>query len=187
MANVTASQCDAKISSNQSVVLKCPHGRQRYRCKECGGSGICEHGRRRSQCRECKGSGICGHGYYRSKCKECKGVSICEHERQRFQCKECGTHAGLKKAGFTKDEINQIGRIEICQFPRCTIRRPTKFCSDHDHKDGVLSRESYRGEVCNGCNIRLADLDKHPEWATPEILEFMKRRPFNSALTSTKV
>jgi hypothetical protein len=25
--------------------LKCPHGKQKSRCKECGGSGICAHGR----------------------------------------------------------------------------------------------------------------------------------------------
>ena len=25
---------------------KCIHGKQKYRCKECGGSAICEHGKR---------------------------------------------------------------------------------------------------------------------------------------------
>ena len=35
---------------------RCPHGRQRNYCKECGGSGICEHGRQRSKCKECGGS-----------------------------------------------------------------------------------------------------------------------------------
>ena len=42
-----------------TTVTPCPHGRRRYRCKECGGSGICEHGRERSICKECGGSGIC--------------------------------------------------------------------------------------------------------------------------------
>ena len=37
---------------------RCPHGRQRYFCKECGGGGICEHGRRRSKCKECGGSSL---------------------------------------------------------------------------------------------------------------------------------
>ena len=36
----------------------CPHGRQRYYCKDCGGKGICEHGWQRNRCNEC-GSG--GH------------------------------------------------------------------------------------------------------------------------------
>ena len=31
----------------------CEHGRQRYRCKDCGGSGLCEHDRVRSQCKTC--------------------------------------------------------------------------------------------------------------------------------------
>ena len=35
----------------------CEHGRQRSRCKECGGSSICEHGRQRRKCKECGGSG----------------------------------------------------------------------------------------------------------------------------------
>ena len=32
----------------------CEHGRERNRCKECGGVYICEHGRRRSDCKECR-------------------------------------------------------------------------------------------------------------------------------------
>ena len=50
---------------------KCQHGRQRHRCKECGGAGICQHGRRRTRCKECGGASICQHGRQRSYCKEC--------------------------------------------------------------------------------------------------------------------
>ena len=53
--------------------VKCEHGQQRSRCKECGGNGICEHGRRRSQCKDCGGASICEHGRRRSGCKECGG------------------------------------------------------------------------------------------------------------------
>ena len=83
------------------------HGRQRYSCKECGGSGICEHGRQRYSCKECGGSGIREHGRIRCKCKECGGSksastvvyalsarggvsAFCEHGRERSKCKECG-------------------------------------------------------------------------------------------------
>ena len=52
---------------------KCKHGRRRYDCKDCGGSGICEHGRRRSNCKECGGTGICEHGRRRTRCEECGG------------------------------------------------------------------------------------------------------------------
>ena len=79
-----------KYRSQCKVCSACPHGKWRYQCKECGGSGICEHGRVRSKCKECGGSGICEHGRERSKCKECGGGSICEHGRRRYKCKECG-------------------------------------------------------------------------------------------------
>jgi len=36
------------------VWARCEHGRQRSKCKECGGSSICEHGRQRSRCKECR-------------------------------------------------------------------------------------------------------------------------------------
>ena len=56
---------------------RCEHGRERSKCKDCGGSGICEHGRRRRQCKDCKGSGICEHGRQRTRCKDCGGGGIC--------------------------------------------------------------------------------------------------------------
>ena len=79
-----------KYRSWCKVCGACPHGRQRSKCKECGGSEICEHGRVRSKCKECGGSGICEHGRHRQYCKECGGGSFCEHGRQRRKCKECG-------------------------------------------------------------------------------------------------
>ncbi len=48
---------------------KCPHNRQRSKCKSCGGPGICEHNRERRTCKEC---------------------GICEHSRQRSQCNPAG-------------------------------------------------------------------------------------------------
>ena len=79
-----------KHRSSCKVCIACPHGRQRSKCKECGGKGICEHGRVRSQCKECGGGAICEHGRRRSECKECGGASICEHGHRRSRCKECG-------------------------------------------------------------------------------------------------
>jgi predicted GIY-YIG superfamily endonuclease len=67
----------------------CEHGRERSKCKDCGGTSICEHGRQRPQCKECGGASICEHGRERAKCKACGGASICEHGRQRSQCKDC--------------------------------------------------------------------------------------------------
>ena len=42
-------------------VTICEHGRERSKCKECGGSQICEHGRVRSSARSAVGH-ICEHG-----------------------------------------------------------------------------------------------------------------------------
>ncbi|KAG5181560.1 hypothetical protein JKP88DRAFT_354680 [Tribonema minus] len=73
---------------------KCPHGRHRYICKDCGGKGICQHGRERRRCKDCGGAGVCEHGRRRRDCKDCGGAGICEHRRERRKCKHCGGAAG---------------------------------------------------------------------------------------------
>ena len=52
----------------------CEHGRQKCRCKECGGSALCEHRRRKDRCKECGGSAYCDHGRRKRTCKECGGT-----------------------------------------------------------------------------------------------------------------
>ena len=37
----------------RSECTKCPHGKRRYGCRECGGRGICIHNKYRHGCREC--------------------------------------------------------------------------------------------------------------------------------------
>ena len=93
----TCSYCvdydDAPLGRHRGQVhktVKCPHGRQRYFCKECGGPGLCSHGRRKRVCKECGGKLICSHGRQKYSCKECGGSSICPHGRRRQTCKECG-------------------------------------------------------------------------------------------------
>ena len=81
--------CPTIANKPKYVPLKCPHGRRRSTCKECGGVSVCEHGRQRSTCRECGGSAVCEHGRQRSQCKECGGSAFCEHNRRRTYCKEC--------------------------------------------------------------------------------------------------
>jgi len=76
--------------------IRCPHGRIRSQCKDCGGSSICEHNRHRPKCKECGGSEICEHNRQRSDCKECSS-SICEHSKQRRQCSRCSPDSVYKK------------------------------------------------------------------------------------------
>ena len=54
-APYTKGPCEhgVKPRSKCKVCGACPHGRQRYQCKECGGGSFCEHGRQRSKCKEC--------------------------------------------------------------------------------------------------------------------------------------
>ena len=67
----------------------CEHGRQRSRCKECGGVGICEHGRERNQCKECGGASICEHGRRRHRCTDPACIEQRDLRRQlaaQFMC-----------------------------------------------------------------------------------------------------
>ena len=66
----TCDKCREKQKKSRTE-HKCEHGRQRSRCKDCGGASICEHNRRRSQCKDCGGSQVCEHGRRRDICKQC--------------------------------------------------------------------------------------------------------------------
>ena len=86
--------CPTITEKPKYVRPKCPHGRRRAYCKECGGGSICEHGRRRDRCKDCDGSQICEHGRERYRCKDCDGSSICEHGRRRSECNICDPCGG---------------------------------------------------------------------------------------------
>ena len=72
---------------------RCPHGRRKHMCKECGGASICPHGQQKYACNECGGASICPHGRYKCTCKECGGAGICAHGRRKQVCKDCGGSA----------------------------------------------------------------------------------------------
>ena len=69
--------------------MVCIHGRQRSKCKECGGGSICEHGLRKSRCKACDGTEICDHNRRKETCKECGGSQICGHNIMKSTCPEC--------------------------------------------------------------------------------------------------
>jgi hypothetical protein len=127
---------------------------------------------------------ICLHGRRHSLCKECKGSAICEHSKQRSYCKQCGTSAALRNGGFSPTEIREMGAVQCCQFPGCSIQAELqangrRLNSDHLHDGQPINPENYRGEVCFGHNVMLSDWDKHPEWASAEAREYMRRRPYS--------
>ena len=53
---------------------KCAHGKQKCRCRDCGGTSFCRHGIRKSTCRDCGGTSFCPHGKRKSECKACKSA-----------------------------------------------------------------------------------------------------------------
>jgi hypothetical protein len=139
MANGNGSGREAKRARAQTPKGgKCAHGRQRSRCKECGGASICSHGRRRYQCKECGGPGICAHGRVRSRCKECGGAGICAHGRQRHGCKECGG-AGICTHGRVRSRCKECGGASICVHGRrrsqCKECWGTSICSHGRRRD----------------------------------------------------
>ncbi len=86
--NKTCLKCSERTKKSYEK-YKCPHNRQRSRCKECGGGGICSHNKVRNRCKECGGSSICIHNRQRQTCKECGGSGICSHNKRRSVCKDC--------------------------------------------------------------------------------------------------
>ena len=115
----------------------CEHGRERHRCKECGGGGICEHGRQRSQCKECGGVSnlrarssapqvqgvrwvrqICEHGRERSLCKECGGSGICKHGRHRQSVQGVRWVWNLRARSCSAIAVRSAAGPQICEHGR---------------------------------------------------------------------
>ena len=152
---------------------KCEHGRQKFRCKECGGSSICSHGREKSQCKECGGSGLCSHGRQKSRCKECGGSSICEHGRLKSYCKECGG-SGLCKSEWCETIKNRKyrGYCLICFIHLFPDEKVARNYKTKENSVNSYIKEKFQSVdwtcdkvVQNGCSRRrpdmLADLGSH--------------------------
>ena len=126
----------------------CPHNRQKSICKECGGSSICIHNRQKSTCKECGGSGICPHNKIKSQCKECEGSSICLHNKRKSQCKECGG-SSICIHNRIKNTCKECGGSSIC--PHNRIKSKCKECGGSE----ICShnREKRTCKECGGSSI----------------------------------
>jgi len=142
--------------------FKCEHGRERNKCKECGGASICEHDRQRSQCKDCGGACICEHDRYRSQCKECGGASICEHDRRRNSCKECGG-ASFCEHDRRRVTCKECGGASICEHDR--KRSQCKECDGRDICEH--DRRKSRCKECGGselCKTPLCETTAHKKY-----------------------
>jgi hypothetical protein len=121
----------------------CEHGKQRSRCKDCGGSQICIHGKQRPQCKDCGGGGICIHGKQRSICKECGGSQICIHGKQRSICKDCGG-SQICIHGKQRSTCKDCGGSQICIHGK--IRSKCKDCGG-----GGICIHGKQRSICKEC------------------------------------
>ena len=159
-----------KQRSNCKVCGACPHGRQRCRCKECGGASICEHGRQRKSCKQCGGSQICEHSRVRSYCKECGGGGICEHGHDRYTCKECGG-SGICEHSRIRSQCKECGGGGTCEHGR----RHTK-CKECG--GGSICEHGRERSHCKECRARGA-----AEALLDDICGFLEDRPGRAAPT----
>jgi len=127
---------------------KCEHGRQKSRCKDCGGSSICLHNRDKSKCKECGGSQICLHGRIKSTCKECGGSSICEHERRKSHCRDC-KGSQICEHEKRKSRCKECKGSEICEHERrkshCRDCKGSQIC--------IHGRQKPTCKECRGNSI----------------------------------
>lgn len=129
----------------EAALLKCPHGKYQYRCKDCGGSQICEHEKIKSRCKDCNGDSICQHKIRKEYCKECGGVQICEHKKVKSQCRDCKGRSFCEH-GKWKNKCRDCGGSMFCEHEKrkeyCKECRGSQICEHFKNK--------YICRLCNG-------------------------------------
>jgi len=127
---------------------KCPHDRERYYCKDCGGKGICQHDLVKKQCRECNGKAFCpepGCNKRKAYCgahAEDPPASVCDCDFGRQRKSRCRQHGGselcpcdrLRSSCPTHGPQCECGIVKITclthgPFCQCGIRRSD--CEEH--------------------------------------------------------
>lgn len=124
-----------EINIDSSNGHLCPHGRQQYRCKDCGGASICIHGKRKQRCIECDGSEMCVHDKNKYYCKICaviKASKTCEHGRKIHSCSACII---CKEHKRFRPNCYACGGIGICVHDRITRHcRECKFEQENENR-----------------------------------------------------
>ena len=139
---------ESNNTSKKKYIYKCEHGKQKYQCKECGGSQICEHGKIKSTCKECGGSQICEHGKIKRQCKECDGSAYCEHGKQKSTCKECGG-SQICEHGKRKSQCKECGGSQICEHGK-RKSQCKECCGSAYCEHGKIKRQC---KECGGSSI----------------------------------
>jgi len=109
---------------------KCPHGREKSICKDCGGSQICFHKRQKNKCIDCDGSDICFHKRQKNKCIDCDGSDICLHNKHRQYCKKCSDSVKVTIQNWiqgSKASDKRYNRYDLDKFiDKCFLKELIK-------------------------------------------------------------
>ena len=173
-SSVSTKLLKPKTSAGASVAKKtrkkCPHGKQKAFCKECGGSQVCEHKKQKATCKDCGGSEICEHeknkqsckecadrcehGKFKRACKDCDGSSICEHRKIKYACVECGDC--LCEHGKFKKACRECG-TGLCQHDKFTHSCLDCMSMTQLESKGFICKICYekstRNGVCKPCSM----------------------------------
>ena len=134
---------------------KCEHGKNKYFCKECGGSQICIHSKNKAKCKECGGSQICIHNKQKSNCKECKGSGICIHNKQKYICVECNGN------GICKHKLRKTLCDECCGSGLCIHKKQKELCKDCGNTYEYLCQHNKNKYKCKDCGNTYEYLCQH--------------------------
>jgi hypothetical protein len=147
------------IPCEPKTTNKCPHGKRKYDCIDCGGKGICEHkkhkyncnicgnrcnhNKKKSRCVECSGSAICEHKKRKDNCKDCSGSGICQHKKQKSHCNLCsGCEHGFIKLSCKSCNSCQHGNIKYY----CKECGGSGICEHSNRKD--VCKECKGSAIC---------------------------------------
>ena len=141
---------------------KCPHGRRRYRCRDCGAparSGKkCPHGRQRNHCADCGGAGVCSRGRVRARCRDCGGASYCEHSRLRSYCRDCGG-ASYCSHGRRRNHCSDCGGGSVCKSKELEVHQALR--------DAQITFEYQHYLPFRGCGLESETAHAFADFALP--------------------
>lgn len=120
---------------------KCEHGREKRRCRDCGGQGFCKHNTRKSRCRICGGGEFCEHNKIKTRCITCGGSEMCEHKIRRVLCRICDG-SGFCEHDKQKHLCLLCDGASICIHKTrriiCRICKGSSIC-EHDKLKSICS------------------------------------------------
>lgn len=141
------------MSETKTTRKKCEHGKERCKCKLCGGTSICVHDKRKDRCRLCGGNSFCKHGKQKYRCIECRGSAICEHKKRRELCKLCNG-ASFCEHGKRKYICSKCNGVSICEHGKtkvyCKICGGSSLCKSIYCETRVVNKNKYKG-YCLKC------------------------------------